>query len=191
MSRKEQSPTAPPPRDVRGVEHLGVTVPDVDAATAFLIEAFGATVLYDLVSMDDDGFTPSPPDVLQHRIGVLQGTSVRRVRTLRLAGGPNLELFEFDALEQRGPARPNDFGIQHFSLLVDDVHAVAERVRRAGGELLEGPNPLPGLEAGDGNLFWYTRTPWGSYVELVEIPSAQAYEQGTDARRWLPQQPIA
>lgn len=32
--------------EIRGVNHVGMTVPDIEAAKAFLIEAFGAQLLY-------------------------------------------------------------------------------------------------------------------------------------------------
>jgi catechol 2,3-dioxygenase-like lactoylglutathione lyase family enzyme len=34
-------------RPVRGINHVGVTVPDIETATTFLIEGFGAQVIYD------------------------------------------------------------------------------------------------------------------------------------------------
>ena len=37
---------------VRGIDHVGVTVPDIEAATTFLIEAFGARVVYESFTTD-------------------------------------------------------------------------------------------------------------------------------------------
>ena len=34
---------------VRAIEHVGITVPDLEAATAFFAEAFGAEYLYDML----------------------------------------------------------------------------------------------------------------------------------------------
>lgn len=31
---------------VRGVNHIGITVPDIEAAKSFLVEAFGGKVIY-------------------------------------------------------------------------------------------------------------------------------------------------
>ncbi len=182
--------TAAEPNDdvpgVRGIEHLGITVPDVEAATDYLSRVFGAELLYDLVVPGPGGFVPSPSDELIELIGVVPGTSVVRIRVLRPANRPNLELFEFESPQQREPARPNDFGLQHFAVLVDDVHEVGARIREAGGETLAGPNPLPGLEAAEDSWYWYTRAPWGSIIELVQVRSAQAYERVITARRWRP-----
>jgi len=59
-------------------------------------------------------------------------------------------------------------------------------VEKAGGTLLSAPGELPSGDAGDGNRYVYTRTSWGSTVELATYPSAQAYEAGTRLRRWRP-----
>lgn len=34
---------------IRGIEHVGLTVPDMEAATNFIAEAFGAEALYDML----------------------------------------------------------------------------------------------------------------------------------------------
>ena len=84
--------------------------------------------------------------------------------------------------------RPSDFGIQHICLYVDDIDAAA-RLAAAGGTLLSEPGDLPGGDAGAGNRYVYTRTPWGSTIELVTYPSPQAYESRTELRRWRPPSP--
>ena len=38
----------------RGIQHLGVTVPDLEEATRFLVEGLGAQVSYDGLSADDE-----------------------------------------------------------------------------------------------------------------------------------------
>ena len=105
---------------------------------------------------------------------------------LRLGNGPNIELFTYTGVDQDDPVRPNDFGIQHVCLYVDDIDAAAARFAAAGGTLLSEPGDLPGGDAGPGNRYVYTRTPWGSTIELVTYPSPQAYESRTELRRWRP-----
>ena len=39
---------------IRGMDHVGITVSDIDEATRFFEEAFGAEVIYDSVSRSDD-----------------------------------------------------------------------------------------------------------------------------------------
>jgi catechol 2,3-dioxygenase-like lactoylglutathione lyase family enzyme len=165
---------------VRAVEHIGITVPDIEAATEFLAAAFGAQPLYDMLS------EPLSGPAIEQGLGVPAGTELKAIRMLRLGHGPNLELFEYGGVDQREPHRPSDLGIQHFCLYVDDIDAAAARFAEAGGEVLSEPGDLPGGDAGEGNRYVYARTPWGSTVELVTYPSPQAYEATTSLRRWRP-----
>src|SRR3712207_8334399 len=94
---------------------------------------------------------------------------------------PRSTLFPYTTL-----FRSSDVGIQHLAVYVDDLDAAAEHLRRHGVNLMSGPNPLPGPEAGEGNRFIYARTPWGLTVELISYPASMAYEQHNDSRRWRP-----
>jgi catechol 2,3-dioxygenase-like lactoylglutathione lyase family enzyme len=38
---------------VRGIDHIGVTVPDIESAARFLEAAFGATTVYDVQKPSD------------------------------------------------------------------------------------------------------------------------------------------
>jgi len=173
------------PSGVHGIEHVGITVPDMDAAIAFFAAAFDAVVLYELRRAREP--IPDPaPGVLEAMIGVVPGTRPVRTVILRLGSGANLELFEYAADDRRPAARPSDFGLQHVGVLVDDIDAAAARVVAAGGEALSGPHPLPRAESGPGNLFRYTRAPWGTMVELVALPSPQQYFASTPLRKWRP-----
>jgi catechol 2,3-dioxygenase-like lactoylglutathione lyase family enzyme len=94
---------------------------------------------------------------------------------------------DLDSPDQRERfPRPSDVGIQHLALYVDDLDAATEHLRRHGVDLMSGPNPLPGPEAGEGNRFIYARTPWGLTVELISYPAPMAYERHNDAHRWRP-----
>ncbi len=162
---------------LRGVDHVGITVPDIEQATAFFVDVLGCELLYEREPPSDD----SPRD----RLGVPAGSRIQAVRFLRCANGANIELFEFSSPDQREYfPRPSDVGIQHLAIYVDDLDAAAEHLRRHGVSLMSGPNPLPGPEAGEGNRFIYARTPWGLTVELISYPAPMAYEQHSEVRRW-------
>jgi len=167
--------------NVRAVEHVGLTVPDLEQATTFFAEAFGAQKIYDMLDEPFGG-----PDV-EKALGIPQGAVIEAIRMMRLGNGPNLELFTYTGVTQRDPVIPSDYGIQHFCVYVDDIDAAAAQFEKAGGTLLSPPLDLPGGDAGPGNRFLYARTPWGSTVELVTCPSPQAYEATTDLRRWRPE----
>jgi catechol 2,3-dioxygenase-like lactoylglutathione lyase family enzyme len=165
---------------VRAIEHVGITVPDLEAATEFFAQAFGAERIYDMLDEPLGG-----PGV-ESGLGVPVGAVITAIRMIRLGNGPNIELFTYTGVAQGDPVRPNDFGLQHICLYVDDIEAAADRLTAAGGTLLSRPGDLPGGDAGAGNQYVYTRTPWGSTIELVTYPSHQSYESGTTLRRWRP-----
>lgn len=171
-------------RAVRGIEHVGITVPDVEAAARFLIDAFGAEVLYDMPAPERAADDPYPDE--QSRLGVRPGARWITTKVLRLGDGPGIELFEYADDEQRPAATPADLGLQHFAVYVDDIDAARQLVIDAGGKALEGPLDLPGIESGDGNRWMYVVTPWGSIVELVTLPSPQRFELQTPLRKWRP-----
>lgn len=167
---------------VRAIEHVGLTVPDLEAATTFFAEAFGAEKIYDMIDR------PLSGPAIENGLGVPVGATIEAIRMLRLGHGPNIELFTYSGVDQRSPAVPSDFGLQHFCVYVDDIDAAATRLEKAGATLLSAPSDLPGGDAGPGNRYVYARTPWGSTVELVTYPSPQAYEATTSLRRWRPEE---
>ena len=171
---------------VRGIDHVGLTVPDLDAATAFFREAIGARVLYD--ALPKTAAPRSGPE-LEARLGVPVGTVQIAIRLLSLPDGPSLELFEYYGADQQNAVGPSDYGWQHVAFYVDDMEAVAAAIVRAGGTTLGTPRALPNLESGPRNRFLYCRTPWGSTLELISYPDPQPYEQHTGTRRWRPGQP--
>jgi catechol 2,3-dioxygenase-like lactoylglutathione lyase family enzyme len=170
---------------VRGVDHVGVTVPDVDEASRFFVAAFGAEIIYDLAPTEKPE-RGSSSEGETARLGTRPDVRWVRSQLLRLGEGPSIELFEYEDTQQAAPATASDLGTQHFALYVDDIDAVREAILRAGGTPLEGPNLLPGLESGEGNKWLYTFAPWGGIIELVTYPSPQPYEKTTDVRRWRP-----
>jgi catechol 2,3-dioxygenase-like lactoylglutathione lyase family enzyme len=165
---------------IRAIEHIGITVPDLEQATEFFTRAFGAEKIYDMLD------EPLAGPQVEAGLGIPSGAVIQSIRMMRLGEGPNLELFVYSGVAQRDPVVPSDYGLQHFCVYVDDIDKAADQLEGAGGTLLSRPNDLPGGDAGSGNRYLYARTPWGSTVELVSYPSPQAYESGTNLRRWRP-----
>lgn len=173
------------PDPVRAIEHIGITVPSIEEASAFLVAAFGAEVVYDM-KPDPDRATGGTGSDSQATLGIRPGAIWKSSQMLKLGNGPSIELFEYEDENQREPVIASDYGLQHFALYVDDMDAARQRVIDAGGTPLAGPSLLPGIESGEGNMWLYTLAPWGSIIELVSFPSAQPYEQTTELRRWRP-----
>jgi catechol 2,3-dioxygenase-like lactoylglutathione lyase family enzyme len=166
----------------RGIDHVGWTVPDLEAATQFLEQAFGAQVIY------DSHPKTSPPlagACMEQQLGLPPGGQVIQIRLLRLANGASIELFEVARAQQQSPATIVDLSFTHIGLYVDDMAAAIERFEAAGGRLLSELHDLKGIEAGPGNEFVYGHTPWGALVELLTYPSGVQYLD-PEVPRWTP-----
>jgi len=172
-----------PEQNFRGIEHIGITVPDHAEAVAFFRKVFGAEVLFSLV---DKARRPLRGDDIGGQNGLLPGTAIVAVSLLRFGNGPNLELFEIDRPRRTGNAGISDAGISHFSVTVDDIEAATARFSAAGGELLDGPYALMGQERGPGNRGRFGVTPWGLLIEFEQLAAPMAYDDPNGPERWLP-----
>ncbi|MGC0786819.1 VOC family protein, partial [Pantoea agglomerans] len=94
---------------IRGMDHVGITVSDIDEATRFFSDAFGAEVIYDSVSPSDDDVKGEETENI---LNLFPGTKITTVRMMKLKHGPGLELFEMKGPEQSQPVRPSDYGLQ-------------------------------------------------------------------------------
>ena len=88
---------------IRGMDHVGITVSDIDEATRFFSDAFGAEVIYDSVSPSDDDVKGEETENI---LNLFPGTKITTVRMMKLKHGPGLELFEMKGPEQSQPVRP-------------------------------------------------------------------------------------
>ncbi|MFT8395964.1 VOC family protein [Propionibacterium sp.] len=155
---------------LHGIDHIGLTVPDIEQATAFLVDALDAEVLYDTLKKSDP---PRQGPETAQRLGIPVAMTQRAIRMIRLPNGPGIELFEYEGPDQRGPVVPSDIGWQHIAFYVDDVDAALTKVEAAGGSRTADPRDLAGVESGEGNRFVYVKTPWGSTIELISYPDPQ------------------
>lgn len=164
---------------LRGAEHIGLTVPDLDAAEAFLVGVLGAALVF-------DGGTISDADTIARVLGAAPGTTCR-YRFYRLGRGPNLEVFEY-APADRGPPPANPAaGGHHVALYVDDIRAAVDHLRLCGVAVDEPRHIDEGPAAGSDWV--YFRAPWGLQLELVSYPGGKAYEAGARLRLWSPARP--
>lgn len=163
-----------------GIDHIGITVPDLDVAQGYFEKVLGGVKLYDLLVEPVAG-----PD-LAVDLGVPDGTTLEAIRVMALGNGPGLEMFRYRVDGQRAPVRACDLGTQHFAVFVADIEETLALVQGNGGRVYGQAKDLPLLEAGENNRYVYTSPPWGGIIELVQIPSPQAYEATTRRRRWRP-----
>jgi catechol 2,3-dioxygenase-like lactoylglutathione lyase family enzyme len=167
---------------VLGIDHIGVTVTDIEAATEFLIEALGAEVIYKSYEADQP---PQGGTQMEHDLNLAEGTRLISARMIKIGVGPTIEMFELKVDDQDSPARPSDLGMQHMAIYVEDINKAVERFKNAGGKIFSKPKPfLFPKEVGEGNLFVYGRAPWGMMIEFITYPSKMPYEDETELRLW-------
>ena len=156
----------------RHVDHVGITVPDLDAAIQFFENALGADLLWKLGPFDE-----TPTGVPIHSV---------HLAMLRLGPSINVELMAFDADTQvRTMPSTIDYGATHIAFFVDDIQAAAKSLKEHGAELLKGPLDAKG-DVKQGERIWYFRTPWGAFMEILCRPDHLGYESETESRLFQP-----
>jgi catechol 2,3-dioxygenase-like lactoylglutathione lyase family enzyme len=168
---------------LRGGDHVGITVPDLDQATSFLVDILGAERFFDLGPME------SGTGWMSVHLGVPAGARVERLRFFRLGHGLNLEVFQYDApAQRRDPPLNSDIGGHHIALYVDDFDTALAYLHESGVDVMGEPTVrTSGPNAGQ--TWIYFRAPWGLQFELLSYPRGKAYERDTDRRLWDPRTP--
>jgi catechol 2,3-dioxygenase-like lactoylglutathione lyase family enzyme len=140
---------------VQRLEHIGIVVDDLAAATAF----FAA------LGLETEGEASVEGDPVD-RINGLAGVRADIVILRTPDGNGKVELAKYRSPSyggDAGPAPANAPGIRHILFVVDDVEASLAALRAHGGELV-------GELVNYGNSYWlcYVRGPAGIIVELAE-----------------------
>jgi glyoxylase I family protein len=152
------------------VDHIGVTVPDLDEARAFFVDVLGCEYMYTLGPFAHDD------DWMSQHLNVADSTVMRRLHFFRLGGQAIFEVFEYEAEEQqRTPPRNSDVGGHHVALYVTDLDAAVAHLHRLGLEVLGEPTASSGPS--EGQRWIYFLSPWGMQFELVSYPHGKAFDQ--------------
>ena len=167
---------------IRGTDHIGFTVPDLDAAEQFLVDILGCERVYTLGSKQSD------EDWMQTHLGVHPRTVIHEIRFFRLAHGANFEVFLYEAADGQAPhPRNSDLGGFHLAFYVDDLDAAIAYLRENDVEVMGTPTASAGSALGQ--RWIYFRSPWGMQFELVSFPEGKAYEKDAPVRLWHPARP--
>ena len=140
---------------VRGMEHVGIVVDDLAAATAFFVE----------LGLELQGEGQVEGGWVDRVVG-LEGVRVEYAMVETPDGHGRLELVKFHSPSVRGGdghAPANTLGIRHVAFAVDDIDAALTTVRARGGELV---GEVENYE--DIYRLCYVRGPEGIIVELAE-----------------------
>jgi predicted enzyme related to lactoylglutathione lyase len=142
------------------INHVGITVADIDAAVQFYTQAFDLCVL--VAPFDASTETEGA----ERRFDVF-GMEWEHMKLAHLAnaGGVGFELFQF--VQPPVHVREEGFdywnsGVSHIALTVDDIEQTIERITQLGGRARSGIHKLP-----SGTRICYCADPWGTAIELV------------------------
>jgi catechol 2,3-dioxygenase-like lactoylglutathione lyase family enzyme len=154
-----------------GLNHVGVGVPDLDAALAWYQEVLGWSVLHPPAVMD-----ASDPQ-LGPALHAMLGPEIRRFRLahLRSANGVGLQLFEFlDPAPPEHPTAGRSWGLGLFHLCVTDadIEGLAQRIVDHGGRQTGVFRAISGTDYAAA----YCQDPWGNVIEINSHPYEETRE---------------
>jgi catechol 2,3-dioxygenase-like lactoylglutathione lyase family enzyme len=143
------------------LHHTGLTVRDLSRSLGFYRDVLGMEVVFE--QEKEGGY-----------LAAIVGYPDAHVRMAHLVFPGDvhrLELFEYVSPEPRGePGEPREVGITHVCLLVDDIDALAERLRAVGAAFFSRPVAVDsGANAGGRGV--YLRDPDGIVLELFQPPA--------------------
>lgn len=171
---------------LRGVEHIGFTVPDLEQATRFFVEVIGCEFVYSLGPIAD----PAGNWMSEH-LNVPARCRIRELRFFRCGFGPNFEIFQYEGSDcLRELPRNCDVGGHHLAFYVDDFNAALCYLADLGVKLLGKPT-VRSTGPSAGQTWVYFLAPWGMQLELVSFPRGKAYEATSSIRLWHPADPSA
>ena len=169
---------------VRGVNHIGLTVPDMTEAVNFFTDVLGCEKATSFGPFRDDAGT-----FMQDLLDVDPRAVVNEITLMRCGFGSNIELFSYDAPDQK-TVRPrnSDIGGHHIAFYVDDIEAAAAYFKDKGIRTLMGPFPVnEGPAAGQSIIYFFA--PWGLQMEAISFPEGMAYEKDGGPVLWSNTEP--
>ncbi|MER9023468.1 VOC family protein [Mesorhizobium sp. M0815] len=169
---------------MRGHDHTGVTVPDMQQAVDFFTEVVGCKKAMSFGPFADDKGT-----FMQDLLGVDPKAVIEEITLVRCGHGSNIELFKYTAPDQKDlTPRNSDIGGFHIAFYVDDIAAAKAYLDGKGVKTRMGPLPVTeGPAAGQAIL--YFQAPWGLQLEAISYPNGMAYEKDAETVLWSPKNP--
>jgi catechol 2,3-dioxygenase-like lactoylglutathione lyase family enzyme len=156
----------------RAIGHVGITVPDLDAAVAWYGAVFGMRLIRPVVEI---GRALGGP--FEAMLADIFGPGFRRSRTafLSSANGCVIEAFEFP--DAGCAALDDDFdhrrrGLWHLGFIDPDVERLAARIVKHGGRRR---SRVWDLVEGKPYRFCYCQDPWGTVIEVLSHSTEQMF----------------
>lgn len=151
------------------MNHVGITVSDIDAGVKWYQELFGCTVLMEPVATEEDGsyFAEIVADIFG------AGFEKMMLAHLITGDGVGIELFQFCKPKSERPEDNFEYwktGIFHICMTDPEIEDMAKRIDQSGGKqrskvwLLWPDKPYK---------VCYCEDPWGNIIEI----NSHSYEQ--------------
>ena len=167
---------------LRGTDHIGFTVPNLQQAVDFFVNVIGCEPFYEL------GPFSAADNWMNEHLNVRHDAVMKRLKFLRCKSGSNFEIFEYQSSDQNSQQPKNsDVGGHHLAFYVDDMDSAVSYLKSKGIQVLG--DPTYSKNASAGQRWVYFLSPWGMQLELVSYPEGKAYEKETDRRLWHPVHP--
>ena len=168
------------------VDHVGLTVPDLDAASRFYCDVIGGYELYRIGPFD----AAQMPRMGDGRDWTAAHINVAgaRLKIAMISIGPNLmlELFQYDQPTNRNeqPPRNCDLGGHHIDFKVENLEAAKAYLAEHGCKVMDGPIVLDQGPCATTRVN-YVLDPFGNQLELVEY-TTQAFEASAPVKIYRP-----
>ena len=164
-----------------GIDHIGITVPNLAIAAAWLEGKLGF-----INPLTFGPFADPNGDFMTQLVDVDRAAVVQQIRMLRGGSGPNVELFQYSSPDQdRSFRRNSDWGGHHIALYVRDIDKGVEYLQAKAETKLDGPLTLTEGPAAGQSINYFV-TPFSANVELISYPHGMAYEATAPIPLWDP-----
>jgi catechol 2,3-dioxygenase-like lactoylglutathione lyase family enzyme len=160
-----------------GVDHIGLTVPDLKQGIDFFSNVLGCEHVYTA-----GPFADPTGDWMKSNLNV-DARAATTLAMMRCGPSQNVELFEYTSKDQvKTPPKNSDVGGNRIAFYVKDLPAAVGYLKSVPGvTVLGSPTPVSHQPNG-GETFVYFLTPWGQSMELLTYPGGLEYEKTTKAR---------
>jgi catechol 2,3-dioxygenase-like lactoylglutathione lyase family enzyme len=182
----QSSPAPPldlpaPVPGVLGVDHMGITVPNVREARRWFVDVMGCSA-----PLSFGPFADPKGTLMTDLLGVDRRAVVQHINMIRCGTGSSIELLQYSAPHQsKRFARNSDYAGHHVAFYVQDIAKAAAYLEAHHVKKFLGPFPVTAGPAA-GQTINYFKTPFGLYIELISYPNGEAYEQTATTRLWNP-----
>ncbi len=164
---------------LRGHDHTGITVPDMDQALDFFTNVLGCRAAMSF----------GPFSGMGEVLNIDPRATVEKITMVRCGAGSNIELFKYASPDQKDMTPKNsDIGGMHIALYVDDVQKAKDYLDAKGVKTFKGPIPV-GQGPAAGETILYFVAPWGLQFEAISYPKGLGYEKNATTVLWKPTEP--